>query len=645
MSKLLEHIKSKYKIVVIDTEFQSDVSGSYCTKALCAVYKDLSTDQTFKIWDHGQNNSAQHHFDFETTLFVCHYATAEVGYFLKQLMGRPPYIFDTWTEYSKLYKKSRSCSLRAAAIAYAYPNPISQAEKDKFRDMCIKQNTWSEDDKNKILNYCEGDVLMNEHIFYKILNDLENACGNDYDILLEQAMARGQAMACYAKINKTGIPVDTALIQEFNDYWQLVKSAVIQRFNKDLGLWDENSKFSNKKFSDFIHKLGLQSDWPRTPHGKFKTDKNTYELFDDIYPEVKKLKRISSLTNATKLVEYTVSEDGRYRPHNPDNGKFGFGPFGTITGRCNPTSKWFFGSSKWSRGFMKPSYGHALAYLDFASQETFVGAKLSGDKNMEAAYDSGDIYFGTAVLAGMATEADRVHLKNYKDKVEGRNSTPLTKKEIAVAAIRKIWKVIVLASNYGQGARGMAKALIKFGKTYSETAGLLMRYKEVYKTYFDWTVSRTNHAQAHGYISTSMGWDYRFPQFKLVNPRSLMNWSIQAEAAEVLRNALIRITNANIKVCATVHDAILIECPLQELHEQIAITKQHMIDATTCVLDKGIRVDATIHYSNYKQENPSDQKIFDTIFDEIKNYKSNFKSLKHGQDMTLNMVRGANITL
>ena len=294
---------------------------------------------------------------------------------------------------------------------------------------------------------------------------------------------------------------------------------------------------------------------------------------------------------------------------------------------------------------MKPSYDHALAYLDFASQETFVSAKLSGDKNMEAAYDSGDIYFGTAVLAGMATEADRIHIKNYKDKVEGRNSTPLTKKETAVAAIRKILKVIVLASNYGQGARGMAKALVKFGKTYSETAGLLMRYKEIYKIYFDWTVSRTNHAQAHGYISTSMGWDYRFPQFKLVNPRSLMNWSIQAEAAEVLRNALIRITNANIKVCATIHDAILIECPLQELHEQIAIAKQCMIDATSYILDTGIRVDATIYYSNYKQENPSDQKIFDTIFDEIKNYKSNFKDLKHGQDMTLNMVRGVNITL
>ena len=619
MTKLLDRIKSRFRIVVVDTEFQSDISGTYCTKALCAVYKDLSTEQVIKIWDYEENNLAQHHFDFETTLFVCHYATAEVGYFLKQLMGRPPYIFDTWTEYAKLYKNRRGLSLLAAATAYAYPNPISKEEKDRFRDMCINQNTWSQEEKNKILNYCEGDVLMSEHVFYKILNDLENLCGNDYDILLEQAMARGQAMACYAKITKNGIPVDAALLQEFNDYWSDVKSAVIQRFNKDLNLWDADSKFSHRKFTDFIKKLNLLSEWPRTPKDKLKTDKDTLEIFDDIYPEIKKLKRILSLTNSTKLVEYTTSEDGRYRPHNPENHSFGFNPFGTVTGRCTPTSKWFFGTAKWSRGFMKPSYGNALVYLDYKSNEAFVGAKLSGDKNMAAAYESDDLYMHTAKLSGMAPE----------------DATEETHPEI-----RKIWKVIVLASNYGQGARGMAKALSKFGKTYSEVSGLLMRYKEIYKTYFDWTKSRINHAQVHGFISTSMGWDRRFPEYITINPRSLMNWSIQAEAGEILRNALIRLCNANIKVCATIHDAFLIECPLPELQEQNRIAKQCMIDAGTCILDKGIKVDVTIHYGNYKQERESDQKIFDIIFEEIKKYKRSFKNLKYGRDASQNMVRG-----
>ena len=611
-SKFLEHIKNKFKkIVVVDTEFQSDISNSYCTKALCAVYKDLKTEQTLKIWDYGESNLAQHHFDFEETLFVCYYATAEVGYFLKQLMGRPPYIFDCWTEYSKLYKNSRDLSLLAAATAYSYPNPISKEEKEKFRDMCIKQNTWNKKEREEILNYCEGDVLMNEHVFYKVLNDLENICGNDYETLLEQAMARGQTMACYAKVTKNGMSIDIPKLNDFNEYWLLVKNEVIKKLNSELNLWDDACKFSHSKFHQLIKKLDLLGEWPTTPMGKLKTNKETFELFDDYYPEIKKLKRIFNLLNASKLTEFAISEDARYRPYG------GYKPFGTHTGRCTPSSKWIFGTAKWARSFIKPPFGCAMVNLDFKSQETFIAAVISGDEKMLASYKSGDFYMNTAILAGMAPT----------------DATKETHPEI-----RKIWKTIVLATNYGQGARGMAKALKKFNKTYSEVAGLLMKYKEIYKTYFDWAEAKSNHAQVHGYISTSLGWDRHFPYAVPINPRSLMNWPVQSEAGEILRNALIRLLNANIKVCATVHDSFLIECQLPELNEQIRIAKQCMIDAGTYIVGaEGMQVDVEIHKGNFKPE-PADQELFNLIFEEIEKYKTSQK-LNQGQVTYPNKVR------
>ena len=611
-SKFLEHIKNKFKkIVVVDTEFQSDISNSYCTKALCAVYKDLKTEQTLKIWDYEENNLAQHHFDFEETLFVCFYATAEVGYFLKQLMGRPPYIFDCWTEYSKLYKNSRDLSLLAAATAYSYPNPISKEEKEKFRDMCIKQNTWNKKEREEILNYCEGDVLMNEHVFYKVLNDLENICGNDYETLLEQAMARGQTMACYAKVTKNGMSIDIPKLNDFNEYWLLVKNEVIKKLNSELNLWDDACKFSHSKFHQLIKKLDLLGEWPTTPMGKLKTNKETFELFDDYYPEIKKLKRIFNLLNASKLTEFAISEDARYRPYG------GYKPFGTHTGRCTPSSKWIFGTAKWARSFIKPPFGCAMVNLDFKSQETFIAAVISGDEKMLASYKSGDFYMNTAILAGMAPT----------------DATKETHPEI-----RKIWKTIVLATNYGQGARGMAKALKKFNKTYSEVAGLLMKYKEIYKTYFDWAEAKSNHAQVHGYISTSLGWDRHFPYAVPINPRSLMNWPVQSEAGEILRNALIRLLNANIKVCATVHDSFLIECQLPELNEQIRIAKQCMIDAGTYIVGaEGMQVDVEIHRGNFKPE-PADQELFNLIFEEIEKYKTSQK-LNQGQVTYPNKVR------
>ena len=611
-SKFLEHIKNKFKkIVVVDTEFQSDISNSYCTKALCAVYKDLKTEQTLKIWDYEENNLAQHHFDFEETLFVCFHATAEVGYFLKQLMGRPPYIFDCWTEYAKLYKNNRDLSLLAASTAYSYPNPISKEEKEKFRDMCIKQNTWNKKEREEILNYCEGDVLMNEHVFYKVLNDLENICGNDYETLLEQAMARGQTMACYAKVTKNGMSIDIPKLNDFNEYWLLVKNEVIKKLNSELNLWDDACKFSHSKFHQLIKKLDLLGEWPTTPMGKLKTNKETFELFDDYYPEIKKLKRIFNLLNASKLTEFAISEDARYRPYG------GYKPFGTHTGRCTPSSKWIFGTAKWARSFIKPPFGCAMVNLDFKSQETFIAAVISGDEKMLASYKSGDFYMNTAILAGMAPT----------------DATKETHPEI-----RKIWKTIVLATNYGQGARGMAKALKKFNKTYSEVAGLLMKYKEIYKTYFDWAEAKSNHAQVHGYISTSLGWDRHFPYAVPINPRSLMNWPVQSEAGEILRNALIRLLNANIKVCATVHDSFLIECQLPELNEQIRIAKQCMIDAGTYIVGaEGMQVDVEIHRGNFKPE-PADQELFNLIFEEIEKYKTSQK-LNQGQVTYPNKVR------
>ena len=611
-SKFLEHIKNKFKkIVVVDTEFQSDISNSYCTKALCAVYKDLKTEQTLKIWDYEENNLAQHHFDFEETLFVCFYATAEVGYFLKQLMGRPPYIFDCWTEYAKLYKNNRDLSLLAASTAYSYPNPISKEEKEKFRDMCIKQNTWNKKEREEILNYCEGDGLMNEHVFYKVLNDLENICGNDYETLLEQAMARGQTMACYAKVTKNGMSIDIPKLNDFNEYWLLVKNEVIKKLNSELNLWDDACKFSHSKFHQLIKKLDLLGEWPTTPMGKLKTNKETFELFDDYYPEIKKLKRIFNLLNASKLTEFAISEDARYRPYG------GYKPFGTHTGRCTPSSKWIFGTAKWARSFIKPPFGCAMVNLDFKSQETFIAAVISGDEKMLASYKSGDFYMNTAILAGMAPT----------------DATKETHPEI-----RKIWKTIVLATNYGQGARGMAKALKKFNKTYSEVAGLLMKYKEIYKTYFDWAEAKSNHAQVHGYISTSLGWDRHFPYAVPINPRSLMNWPVQSEAGEILRNALIRLLNANIKVCATVHDSFLIECQLPELNEQIRIAKQCMIDAGTYIVGaEGMQVDVEIHRGNFKPE-PADQELFNLIFEEIEKYKTSQK-LNQGQVTYPNKVR------
>jgi len=60
---------------------------------------------------------------------------------------------------------------------------------------------------------------------------------------------------------------------------------------------------------------------------------------------------------------------------------------------------------------------------------------------------------------------------------------------------------------------------------------------------------------------------------------------MQANGAEMLRIACILLTEAGVRVCAPVHDALLIEAPIDELDEAIATTQSLMREASRIVLD------------------------------------------------------------
>jgi DNA polymerase I len=94
-------------------------------------------------------------------------------------------------------------------------------------------------------------------------------------------------------------------------------------------------------------------------------------------------------------------------------------------------------------------------------------------------------------------------------------------------------------------------------------------------------------------MTTVFGWRRRVGRD--ANPRSLMNWPMQAHGAEMLRIAAIAATEAGIEVCAPVHDAFLIAAPLHRLEDDIAAMRGIMSKAGRAVtggLD--IRTDAEI---------------------------------------------------
>ena len=68
------------------------------------------------------------------------------------------------------------------------------------------------------------------------------------------------------------------------------------------------------------------------------------------------------------------------------------------------------------------------------------------------------------------------------------------------------------------------------------------------------------------------------------NSRSLRNYPMQANGAEMLRLACCLATEQGFRVCAPIHDAILVEARLADLDEVVQGARRTMAEASAAVL-------------------------------------------------------------
>src|SRR5215208_6402244 len=191
--------------------------------------------------------------------------------------------------------------------------------------------------------------------------------------------------------------------------------------------------------------------------------------------------------------------------------------------------------ARWLRSLIKPAPGMALAYVDFSSQEMGIAAALSGDPALIEAYRSGDVYLSFAKRAGLAPP----------------DATKATHGEL-----RDRCKAVVLGTLYGMGQETLAR---RIGRPPCEARELLRLHKESYPRFWRWSDDTVASAVLNGRIETVFGW--RLHVGAEFNARSLMNFPMQANGAEMMRLAGSLATERGIAVCAPVHDAFLIEAP------------------------------------------------------------------------------------
>jgi len=168
--------------------------------------------------------------------------------------------------------------------------------------------------------------------------------------------------------------------------------------------------------------------------------------------------------------------------------------------------------------------------------------------------------------------------------------------------VREAFKVALgLGSMYGASAPTIATMI---GQPTAYAEYLLCEHRQKYASFWAWCDAAVNTAMMHNRLWTVFGWQIHVGAG--TNPRSLSNFPMQANGAEMMRLACIFVIEAGIRLCAPVHDALLIEAPVERIDDDIDKTRRLMAQASRIVLngfELRTGVERVVYPERYRDDN------------------------------------------
>jgi hypothetical protein len=525
------------QIWFLDTEFYQP-DGEVPTP-ICLVAKELYSGAVVRWWLWGQRPPRPPFPTGPDVLVVCYMASAEWSVYLALGWSVPVRILDLHTEYRWSFSgfKLVSYGQLAAMGTYGLPH-MEEAAKETMRSRCRRGGPFSHQEERD-LAYCEDDVNGLAALFGEMERHLD----------WPRAVARGRYTPAVARMEANGVPLDTRLHRQLHEHRRAIRSRLIEEEGASYGIYSDGH-FDLDAFGAYL--AGQDIPWPLTPTGRLCTREEVFEEMVEIYPQLRPLYELRSALGQLKEDSgLTVGSDGRNRA--------ALRPFATSTGRNAPsTTKFIFGKSIAFRHLIKPGPGIATAYVDYAQQEFGIGAALSDDPAMKQAYRSGDPYLSFPKQA----------------KVIPSSATKRSHGEV-----RELFKTCILGVNHAMGAVSLARRL-KISLAHARD--LLRLYRQVFSRYWRWVGMVQDQAMITSRLHTVFGWQVNVGTE--ANPRSLRNFLMQANGAEMLRLACCMATERGIKVVAPVHDALLIEAPTRLINYAVREVREIMAEASEAVL-------------------------------------------------------------
>lgn len=529
------------EVVFIDFEFIAGTGEK--PKPVCMVALEQRSGRTFRLWLEREWPNRPPFSTGPRVLMVAYLASAELGCFLALDWLFPRLVLDLYAEFRVITNGLTLPHGRGllGAMQWYGLDGIEASKKDHIRERILAGPPYSAEEQKIIQDYCQSDVEALADLYPRMIDDEAN---------LIPALWRGEFLKTIAVAEHTGVPVDLALYRRMLECWPRLQSSVIERVNATIPVF-EGGHFRRALFESWLQDQDLQVDWPRTQTGELSLDEDTFRDAAGLHPQLEPLRQARQMLGQLHKPDLSVGADARNRCM--------LSPYATKTGRNAPsTTRFIFGMPTYMRGLIRPEPGKAIAYVDWEQQEFGIAAALSGDSAMQAAYNSGDPYLSFAIYAG-AAPADAT-----------RASHP---------AQRELFKRVILGTQYLIGSNGLGWQL---RITLQEAEDLLEHHHRIFPRFWQWSDAVSDCGQLYGELTAAFGWRLRVvPATSL---RTLRNFPMQANGAEMLRLACIFAMDAGVSVLAPVHDAVLIEADEPDIGHAVSLTEAAMRKASEMVL-------------------------------------------------------------
>jgi DNA polymerase-1 len=530
---------------------------------VCLAWHEQPAGQTHRLWyDQLLGSAAPFRID-DKVLCICFVGNAELHCHLAKSWPLPANVLDLNTEF-RCITNGRTVPAGKGllgALAYYGLDSIGSKRKDAMRERIMKGRPFTTEEREEILRYCASDVEAMVQLLPRMLPDIE----------LDVALHRGEFVAASARMEYRGVPIDMEIFSQLADKraWRAVRDAMVPVVDADYGVYgrgkDDDWSFSMENFAAYLRREGI-NNWPISEKGKLKTNEKTFEAMCKGYPQLENLRQLRHVRGKMRKIKLAVGTDGRNRTV--------LWPCKAKSGRTQPkAAEWIFSPAVWLRSLIKPSPGRAVAYLDWSSMEFLIAASHSGDPVMLYFYYNGnppDPYLSFAKRVRRAPQS-----------ANKRTHGPL----------RYRYKTGLLAIQYGSGPETLASRL---GIATFDAYEMIGQHHELFAVYWRWAEDWLAHTLNTGVLWTPMGW-YCRTGITEFNSRSIINLPVQGTGADILRLACIWATRHGIELCAPVHDAVLIEAPIERIEVDVALMREIMRRASRVVLGgHELRTDYTI---------------------------------------------------